>query len=241
MCVSSSGKSRARVVAIISDRGWRLRGMGGIFVTLGERFQRDTAQDLSKRYGKVVRIKPDGSVPSDNPFVGRSGARPEIWSYGHRNPQSAAVHPGSGKLWTVEHGARGGDEINIPQAGKMPRLAGDYLRHRATRARVSAKARDEGRDGATDLLLGSIHRALRYSITRVTGSRHGERVCWCARGGARVAVGARRREHENHAEKLLADLGERVRARGAGSRASVLTDRPRQVLRVTLEVAHVRA
>jgi aldose sugar dehydrogenase len=91
---------------------------GNLFVTLGERFQRDKAQDLGTHYGKVVRIRPDGSVPPDNPFVNKAGAKPEIWSYGHRNPQSAAIHPGTGKLWVVEHGARGGDEINIPQPGK---------------------------------------------------------------------------------------------------------------------------
>jgi aldose sugar dehydrogenase len=91
---------------------------GNLFVTLGERYQRDRAQDLSTHYGKVVRIRPDGSAPPDNPFVGKAGARPEIWSYGHRNPQAAAIHPVSGKLWTVEHGARGGDEVNIPLPGR---------------------------------------------------------------------------------------------------------------------------
>lgn len=92
---------------------------GKLFVTLGERNNlRDKAQELDNHLGKVVRIERDGSVPKDNPFVGRAGAKPEIWSYGHRNPQSAALHPDTGVLWTVEHGARGGDEINIPQAGK---------------------------------------------------------------------------------------------------------------------------
>jgi aldose sugar dehydrogenase len=91
---------------------------GNLFVTLGERNQRDRAQDLGTHYGKVVRIRPDGSVPPDNPLVGKAGARPEIWSWGHRNPQAAAIHPTTGKLWTVEHGARGGDEVNIPLAGK---------------------------------------------------------------------------------------------------------------------------
>jgi glucose/arabinose dehydrogenase len=91
---------------------------GNLFITLGERGQRDKAQDLTTHYGKVVRVKPDGSVPPDNPFVKQNGARPEIWSYGHRNVQGAALHPGTGKLWTVEHGARGGDEINIPGPGK---------------------------------------------------------------------------------------------------------------------------
>jgi glucose/arabinose dehydrogenase len=91
---------------------------GSLFITLGERGQRDKAQDLGTHYGKVVRIRPDGSVPQDNPFVKQAGARPEIWSYGHRNVQAAALHPATGKLWTIEHGARGGDELNIPAAGK---------------------------------------------------------------------------------------------------------------------------
>jgi glucose/arabinose dehydrogenase len=92
---------------------------GKLFVTQGERFSyREKAQDLSTMLGKVVRINPDGSVPEDNPFVGRPGARPEIWSYGHRNVQAAAIHPENGQLWTVEHGARGGDELNHPEAGK---------------------------------------------------------------------------------------------------------------------------
>ena len=90
---------------------------GKLYITLGERGERDRAQDLSVHRGQVIRINLDGSVPDDNPFVNRSGARPEIWSHGHRNPQSAALHPATGKLWTVEHGARGGDEINIPRPG----------------------------------------------------------------------------------------------------------------------------
>jgi glucose/arabinose dehydrogenase len=92
---------------------------GTLFVTQGDRFAyRERAQDLSAGMGKVVRINPDGSVPRDNPFVGRPDARPEIWSYGHRNVQSAALDPQTGQLWTVEHGARGGDELNHPEAGK---------------------------------------------------------------------------------------------------------------------------
>ena len=91
---------------------------GLLYVTLGERYNRDRAQDLAAHLGKVIRIRPDGTVPPDNPFVNRAGARPEIWSYGHRNPQGAALHPHTGKLWLHEHGARGGDEINIPEPGK---------------------------------------------------------------------------------------------------------------------------
>jgi glucose/arabinose dehydrogenase len=91
---------------------------GTLFVTQGDRNAKQPAQDLQSHIGKVVRINPDGSVPRDNPFIGRSGVRPEIWSYGHRNAQGAALHPATGKLWTIEHGARGGDEINIVEAGK---------------------------------------------------------------------------------------------------------------------------
>ncbi|GAB6068418.1 PQQ-dependent sugar dehydrogenase [Methylothermus subterraneus] len=91
---------------------------GTLFVTLGERFQFDPAQDLSNHLGKIVRIRPDGSVPADNPFVGRPGARPEIWSYGHRNVQGAAIHPETGALWASEFGPAGGDELNWVEPGK---------------------------------------------------------------------------------------------------------------------------
>ncbi|HJS43879.1 MAG TPA: PQQ-dependent sugar dehydrogenase [Gemmatimonadales bacterium] len=91
---------------------------GNLFITTGDRQNRPFVQDLTKLQGKVIRIRPDGSIPRDNPFVNRSDARPEIWSYGHRNIQGAALHPETGQLWTVEHGARGGDELNAPKAGK---------------------------------------------------------------------------------------------------------------------------
>ena len=93
---------------------------GTLFITTGDRQNRPFVQDLSKLQGKVIRIRPDGTIPPDNPFVNRSGggARPEIWSYGHRNIQGADLHPETGQLWTVEHGARGGDELNAPKAGK---------------------------------------------------------------------------------------------------------------------------
>lgn len=91
---------------------------GYLFVTLGENNNRITAQYLDHHQGKVIRINSDGSIPKDNPFVSNDNARPEIWSYGHRNPQGAALNPWTGKLWMHEHGPKGGDEINIPQAGK---------------------------------------------------------------------------------------------------------------------------
>jgi len=90
---------------------------GTLFITVGERGQREMAQDPSVNRGQVIRIHTDGRIPADNPFVGRPGHRPEIWSYGHRNPQGAAIHPETGALWIHEHGARGGDEVNIPKPG----------------------------------------------------------------------------------------------------------------------------
>ena len=92
---------------------------GLLFASLGDRFTlRDKAQDLGTHLGKVIRIRSDGSIPTDNPFVGRAGALPEIWSFGHRNPQGAALHPLTGQLWTHEHGPQGGDEVNLTLAGR---------------------------------------------------------------------------------------------------------------------------
>jgi glucose/arabinose dehydrogenase len=94
---------------------------GTLFVTQGDRSiteGRMQARDMDSLIGKIVRINTDGSVPKDNPFVGKAGVRPEIWSSGHRNIQSAALHPETGELWEVEHGTRGGDELNIARKGK---------------------------------------------------------------------------------------------------------------------------
>jgi len=94
---------------------------GTLFVTQGERSitpGRMQAQQMDSLLGKIVRINEDGSIPGDNPFVGKDGVRPEIWSFGHRNIQSATLNPSTGELWEVEHGTRGGDEINIARKGK---------------------------------------------------------------------------------------------------------------------------
>ena len=108
--VSSSSHFGSRIV---------FRNDGTMFITQGDRASfRNEAQNLGSLIGKIVRINADGTVPRDNPFVGRSGVRPEIWSYGHRNVQAAALDPVTGRLWTVEHGARGGDELNQPNAGR---------------------------------------------------------------------------------------------------------------------------
>src|SRR5690606_33452618 len=104
-----------------ANHGCRIaQGTGGnLFVSQGDHFRpRDAAQDLGADNGKIVRIAPDGAIPQDNPFVGRKGARPEIWSYGHRNPQALAFNPASGELWEIEHGPRGGDEVNIIGKGR---------------------------------------------------------------------------------------------------------------------------
>jgi glucose/arabinose dehydrogenase len=108
---STSGNNVACRIVQASD--------GNLFVSLGDHFvPRDDAQNLGDTIGKIARLKPDGSVPPDNPFVGKAGARPEIWSYGHRNAEGLAINPADGKLWEEEHGPQGGDEINIVEKGK---------------------------------------------------------------------------------------------------------------------------
>jgi glucose/arabinose dehydrogenase len=96
-----------------------------LFITVGDRQVPPTgnlaahpAQDLSNHHGKVIRLHDDGRVPADNPFVGRAGALPEIWSYGHRNMQGLVVHPDTGDVWLTEHGPQGGDELNLVQRGR---------------------------------------------------------------------------------------------------------------------------
>jgi glucose/arabinose dehydrogenase len=94
---------------------------GTLFVTQGDRSDvpgRMQSQQMDSGLGKIVRINADGSIPKDNPFVGKQGVRPEIWSFGHRNVQAATLHPTTGELWEVEHGTRGGDEVNVAKKGR---------------------------------------------------------------------------------------------------------------------------
>ena len=94
---------------------------GTLFVTMGDRSVtegRMQAQKMDSLIGKIARINTDGSIPKDNPFVGKTGVRPEIWSFGHRNVQAATLHPTTGELWEVEHGTRGGDEVNVAKKGR---------------------------------------------------------------------------------------------------------------------------
>jgi glucose/arabinose dehydrogenase len=97
---------------------------GFLFLTLGDRqvapegnLEAHPAQDLTNHHGKMIRLHDDGKVPADNPFVNQAGAKPEIWSYGHRNVQGIAVHPDTGEVWADEHGPQGGDEVNRIQRG----------------------------------------------------------------------------------------------------------------------------
>ncbi len=92
---------------------------GNLFVALGDHYSaRNEAQNLGNHIGKLIRITPDGTAPPDNPFVGRDGAKPEIWSFGHRNEQGLAINPATGDVWEIEHGPRGGDEVNVIGKGK---------------------------------------------------------------------------------------------------------------------------
>ncbi|MFC4353207.1 PQQ-dependent sugar dehydrogenase [Fodinicurvata halophila] len=90
---------------------------GYLFITVGDRGEMDRAQDINDHAGSLIRLHDDGSIPEGNPFVGQEDAKPEIYSYGHRNPQGLALHPETGVLWEHEHGPRGGDEVNIPRKG----------------------------------------------------------------------------------------------------------------------------
>ena len=119
---------------------------GRLFVTLGERFsERHEAQNLGNHLGKVLRLESDGRVPADNPFAKTPGAAPEIWSYGHRNVQGAALHPQTGQLWTCEHGPQGGDELNVDEAGRnygWPDIT--YGREYVTGAKIGEGTTKEG-------------------------------------------------------------------------------------------------
>ena len=141
---------------------------GTLFITLGDRSiteGRMQAQRMDGLLGKIVRINSDGSVPKDNPFVGKAGVRPEIWSFGHRNIQAATLHPTTGELWEVEHGTRGGDELNIVAQGQGLRLADDRLRHR-----VSGPARSPAASS----------RRKGWSSRSTTGIRSSPRAAWCS-------------------------------------------------------------
>lgn len=212
---------------------------GHLFIALGDNNQRPTAQDLDKLQGKVVRIYPDGRIPEDNPFMGQSGARTEIWSYGHRNQQGAALNPWTGVLWTHEHGPRGGDEINIPKAGKnygwplathginysllpIPEAKGETVDGTEAPHHVWEKS-----PAISGMAFYDAERFAPWQHNLFIGALAGQALIRLQLEGDRVV----------HEERLLQTLGARVRdvRQGPDGYLYVLTDAPRgQLLRLGL-------
>jgi len=208
---------------------------GTLFVTLGERYQRDEAQSLERHWGKVVRINLDGTVPDDNPFRGRPPTLPEIWSLGHRNAQSAAIHPVTRELWTVEHGARGGDEVNIPRKGRnygwpLITYGRDY-----SGAKIGTGTSRDGLEqpiyywdpsiAPSGMAFYTSDAAPAWKGNLFVGALVGQKLVRLALEGERVTG-------EEH---LLVDLGKRIRDVRAGPDGAIwlATDHPRgEILRV---------
>jgi aldose sugar dehydrogenase len=189
---------------------------GHLFIGLGERSEeqfRTQAQDLNSHLGKVIRIRPDGSVPDDNPFVNRAGALPEIWSYGHRNIQGATLNPETGALWVNEHGPRGGDEINVPQAGKnygWP-VVSYGVNYDGTPVGTGKRTAEGMEDplyqwtpviGASGMLFYTGSAFPEWKGSLFNGGLVTENIVRLELDGTRVV----------HEERLLGDLGQRIRA-----------------------------
>ena len=209
---------------------------GTLFVTQGDRSITDgrmQAQKMDSLLGKIVRINADGSIPKDNPFVGKDGVRPEIWSFGHRNVQAAALHPTTGELWEVEHGTRGGDEVNIAAQGQGLRLADHRLRHRVPGRADHRRHPAAGGDGAAGLLLGSEHRAERHDVLhRQRSSRRGRATCSSAASPARASCASPSTATRSSARSgCCSDMQPRERIRdvvqGPDGALYVVTDGPK--------------
>ncbi|HVJ38299.1 MAG TPA: PQQ-dependent sugar dehydrogenase [Stenotrophomonas sp.] len=201
---------------------------GHLFVSQGERTLRPMAQALDKLQGKLVRLNLDGSIPADNPFVGQDGARPEIWSYGHRNSQGLALDPRSGKLWETEHGPRGGDEINLPEPGKnygWP-LITYGIDYSGQPIAESTGQRGDGLEqphhywpkspGVSGLAFYTGHTGSAWNDSLFIGSLAERNLIRLSLDGERISG----------EERLLGDLGQRVRdvRVGADGKVYVLTD-----------------
>jgi glucose/arabinose dehydrogenase len=211
---------------------------GMLFVTMGDRQQKHfavRAQDLESHFGKVVRIEPDGDAPKNNPFVDVPGAQPEIWSYGHRNVQGAALHPATGELWTVEHGARGGDELNIARAGAnygWP-LVTYGVAYSGDKIGVGKQ-----RPGIEDPVYYWVPSIATSGLAFYTGDKFPAwrgNVFVGALGGAGLARIELDGNTAKHQERLLVDLRERIRdvRNGPDGHLYLLTDSPKgRVLRV---------
>jgi glucose/arabinose dehydrogenase len=208
---------------------------GTLYITVGERGQRDRAQDFTINRGQVIRIRPDGSIPDDNPFVGKAGYRPEVWSYGHRNPQGAALHPTSGKLWIHEHGARGGDEVNVPEGGKnygWPIIA--YGRHYSG-GQIGVGTRREGLEQPIHYWDPSIAPS---GMAFYTGDKFPKWQGNLLVGALKFRLVSRlvlKGEKVVREERILQDLGERIRdvRQGPDGYVYLLTDsRDGRILRL---------
>ena len=203
---------------------------GNLWLTMGDHFTyRDEAQNLANHLGKIVRVTPDGAVPPDNPFVDRKDAKPEIWSYGHRNSQGAALHPQTGKLWEHEHGPRGGDEINIPLAGKnygWP-VIGYGIDYSGARIHETTA---EGRHGAADQVLGAVDRAVRHGVLHRLSASRMERQHVRRRARRTDAGAARTRRREGHQGRATARQSARAHPRrtARAGRRALAADRQRQ-------------
>jgi aldose sugar dehydrogenase len=255
----SNGTSVARARLELDDKGGRLQDLriifrqepavsgglhfgsrlafaddGTLFVTLGERNQRDFAQDLSNHLGKVVRITSDDQFPADNPVLGPKAAA-GIWSLGHRNVQSAAIHPTTRKLWTVEHGPKGGDEINIPEKGRnygWP-VIGYGIDYNG--AKIHASTHKQGMEQPVYVWRPSIapsgmafytgNRFPAWTGNLFVGALAGQHLARLVLDGDKVIA----------EERLLGDLDERIRdvRQGPDGFLYVLTDNPRgRLLRI---------
>jgi aldose sugar dehydrogenase len=213
---------------------------GHLFIGLGERSEeqfRTQAQDLNSHLGKVIRIHPDGSVPDDNPFVNRAGALPEIWSYGHRNIQGAAINPETGVLWINEHGPRGGDEINLPQAGRnygWP-VVSYGVNYDGTSVGMGKQRAEVMEDplyhwtpviGASGMLFYTGSAFPEWTGSLFNGGLVTKNIVRLELDGTRVV----------HEERLLGDLGQRIRSVIQGNEGDLylLTDESDgEILRVT--------
>ncbi len=203
--------------------GSRLRfaADGKLFVTIGDRASRPNAQDLANHAGAILRLNPDGTVPGDNPFVGRAGALPEIWSYGHRNPQGLAVDPDTGRLWSQEHGPRGGDEVNLIERGR------NYGWPTITYGRnyVGTKITDEtAREGMEQPVTYWVPSIAPSGLTVYRGDRfplwNGNLFVGALRARllVRMELDGERVIHEEH---LLTDFGNRIRDVRTGPDGSI--------------------
>jgi aldose sugar dehydrogenase len=204
---------------------------GLLFMTLGERFTRkDDAQKLDNHHGKIIRIAKDGRVPADNPFVKTAGALPEIWSYGHRNPQGLALSP-KGELWAHEHGPQGGDEINVIEPGRnygWPVITyGENYGGGQIGGGISAK------DGMAQPLHYWVPSIAPSGMVFLTSTRYGPQWVGNLLVGSlkfgyldRIELSSPPQSKVIREHKLLADLGERIRdvRQGPDGLLYVLTD-----------------